>query len=90
MSDVYYTFEHHAFPEQSAFESIEKLQDCVDSWFAVRCLDDCVPKNGQLFEDEGYILTWHMDVEEPILRTLYTLHYEHYHGDYEEHNTIGR
>lgn len=91
MSDVLYTFEHDG--ERMDLECASKVAvtNWADDWYAARCQSKHSPmKNGEEFEDEGFIIKYlHNDDGEfaELSREKYRLSYEHYHGDYKEHCT---
>lgn len=90
MTQVFYTFEHDGKRMDLEFTDKQKLIEWLDEWFAEKWADEGL-RNGETREDEGEIIAYTVDDEtgEPvdISREKHALAYEHYHGDFAEHNT---
>lgn len=91
MSDpIFYTFEHGGERLGLEFGSKKLLIEWADQWWADRCQDEEGLRNGEVRDDEGFVITYSVDEDgevKDLLRERYVLSYEHYHGDYKEHCT---
>lgn len=74
-------------------ESLEAVQEFADRDFAEQILDDTAPRNGAEFEEDVVFIKYEINREsgeyEVKERVPGKVFYEHYHGDYAEHNTMG-
>ena len=69
----------------------EKAEEWAQDWWAGRAWEDGCNRNGETAEAEGELVQYQQDDGDPeeISRQKIALFYEHYHGDYAEHNTMG-
>jgi hypothetical protein len=81
---ILYDVEHGNFigveheTKQSAIEAAQE-------WFAEKCAGEA-RKNGEEFTGVAYVVGF--DDGDAVSREEIKLHYQHYHGDHAEHNTL--
>lgn len=69
----------------------EAAEKWADEWWAEQCREENL-RNGQVRTETAFIIKYQMtdDGKEDLCRERYMMEYEHYHGDFAEHNTVGR
>lgn len=86
---MYFDFEYGGTRLGFEAETKEELITSVDLWWEDRCSEEEDLKNGETVEDSGDIVELDENGEE-VSSEPYDLFYEHYHGDWAEHNTMHR
>ena len=84
-----YTFEYDGKRFDLECVSSKDLEAWVDNWWAEHCQEEAC-RNGEIIKSEGEIITFRFSDDGETIdhkREKYPLEYEHYHGDYAEHNT---
>lgn len=75
-------------------DTLEQAQELADSAFADQCCEETTPRNGEEFEEDVVFIKYEYDADladyKETERKEGRVFYEHYHGDYAEHNTYGR
>lgn len=89
--EIFYTCEVDGERQDLECKTANEVREWADNWFAEKCQESDYPlRNGQTFSDEAVLIKYSVndDGEETELeREKMVLEYEHYHGDYAEHNT---
>lgn len=87
---TYWTFEYGDEIFDCEFDSKEKLISWLENWWADKVdQDNDDLRNGEVYQDECKLIKFHYDEngEMVIEETIdHVLEYEHYHGDFQEHN----
>jgi len=87
-----YTYEYQGKRFDLECVSKKDLEEWVDNWWAEQCQHESL-RNGETRNDECEIITFRFNEDGEAIdhkREKYALSYEHYHGDFAEHNTYGR
>ena len=90
--DIFYTFEFDGERHDLECATKKEAEAWADEWVSNRW-DDEPMRNGETREDEGFIIKFTHDDDgefKELEREKYSLYYEYYHGDFKEHNTLGR
>lgn len=69
------------------FETLEDAEEDASEIYAESCIDDEEPGNGDEFEGDVVYIQYTEDGQE-LRRINGTVYYQHYHGDFAEHNTL--
>lgn len=89
-SKTYWTFEHKNTVFDGNWNSKKELISWLENWWADKVDQDHDDlRNGEVYQDECKLIKFHYDENGEMVQdeTIdYVLSYEHYHGDFEEHN----
>ena len=92
MTNIFWAFEFEDKPYDIECESKEAARQAADDWWHERCENEGF-KNGDVCEDFCLIKSFQYNDDAEKLQlssTKYRLYYQCYHGDFTEHNTLGR
>lgn len=89
MTQIFWEYEYDGELSDGEYGSQKAAQAAADEWWAERCQDNEGMRNGETFEDDIELVAFKHTDDDPveIARTKSSVEYEHYHGDYAEHNT---
>lgn len=86
----YWTFERNGVIYDDAFKSKDHAEDYANNIYAEECEENS-PRNGEIFNEDFVLIRFKYDENDDVVileRINAVLEYEHYHGDFCEHNTL--
>lgn len=95
MTNTFYTMSHDGEVFDLEFTSKQKLLEWAEEWLAERvtAAPEEPIRNGDTFIEDIVVVTYEQedgstDMDRIVSCEPEQIEYTHYHGDYEEHNTL--